>query len=71
MIPNDSWPHVVYTRKWLDDRESHMQSWCAQACEGLWCHVYVDWVRDAWGFTDAEDELRFRLTWSDYVCPAS
>ena len=67
MTPSDSWPHVVHTIKWVDDRHAHMKSWCEQQCDGLWCVVYVTWQHDAWGFTDAEDELKFRLTWSDYV----
>lgn len=67
MMQNDSWPHVVRTRTWVDDSHTRMQSWCELQCDGLWCHVYVSWFEEAWGFTDAEDEMKFRLTWSDYV----
>lgn len=44
-----------------------MQSWCEHTCEGSWCHAYVSWQQEAWGFELEEDELKFRLTWSDYV----
>jgi hypothetical protein len=67
MRKSDSWPHVVYTKTWVDDRKSRMQSWCELTCEGMWCHVYVSWQHEAWGFSDSEDELKFRLTWHDYV----
>lgn len=67
MRSSESWPHVVYTRTWVDDRKARMQSWCEHTCEGSWCHSYVSWQQEAWGFEKAEDELRFRLTWGDYV----
>jgi hypothetical protein len=38
---------------------------------GVWCHSRVSWQQEAWGFTDSEDELKFRLTWSDYVAQES
>lgn len=70
MTPSDSWPHVVYTLTWVDGRYERMFTWCEHACSGVWCHSRVSWQQEAWGFTDPEDELKFRLTWSDYVCDA-
>jgi hypothetical protein len=48
-----------------------MQTWCEQECDSLWCHSYMSWQHDAWGFVDPEDELKFRLTWGDYVDDAA
>ena len=67
MHTSDSWCHVVHVRKGLGDGVSRMQSWCDHECESLWGRVYVNWHVDAWCFEHAEDELRFRLTWHDYV----
>lgn len=71
MTSSASGCHVVYVRKAGIGLDLRMKYWCTQVCEGLWDASYVSWQMDAWKFTDSEDAIKFRLTWSEYVCDAS